>query len=392
MRETGRAALSGLRVIDFSWVLAGPMTTKMLAGMGAEVIKIESSTRREHTQRQPWWAVVNAGKKSCTINLSRPQGPELLRHLIAQSDMVVENFSNGVLAKFGLDYPTLAAIRPDLIFVSASGTGREGPQRDALAYGSLLQAYSGRASVIGTPNERVEAMGILPAWTDPITALWECCAVLAAIRHRRMTGEGAFIDLSMLESTVALLPELLFREALGSDTPAASGAREWSAAPSGCFRCAGDDAWLAVSVSDDVQWRALCDAMRKPELATDSRFADALARAAHRSQADDLLAAWLADQPAGRALDALQSRGVPAARSRHIGEVMEDPYFAERGLFPELADGSRNIALPWRDSEGFRGDFVPPPRLGEHNDYVFRELLGLDANEIETLTEAGVLR
>jgi len=220
--------LAGLRVVDFSWVLAGPMTTKMLAGMGAEIIKIESSTRREHTQRQPWWAVVNAGKKSCTINLSQPQGPELIRRLIAQSDMVVENFSNGVLAKFGLDYATLAKIRADLIFVSASGTGREGPQRDSLAYGSLLQAYSGRASVVGTLNERVEAMGILPAWTDPITALWESCAVLAAIRHRRVSGEGAYIDLSMLESTVALLPELLFREALGSETPTATGAAEAS--------------------------------------------------------------------------------------------------------------------------------------------------------------------
>jgi benzylsuccinate CoA-transferase BbsF subunit len=360
--------------------------------MGAEIIKIESSTRREHTQRQPWWAVVNAGKKSCTINLSRPQGPELIRRLIAQSDMVVENFSNGVLAKFGLDYATLAKIRADLIFVSASGTGREGPQRDSLAYGSLLQAYSGRASVVGTLNERVEAMGILPAWTDPITALWESCAVLAAIRHRRVSGEGAYIDLSMLESTVALLPELLFREALGSETPTATGAREPDAAPSGCFRCAGDDAWLAVSVSDDRQWRALCDAMRKPELAADSRFADAVSRVTHRAAADDLLAAWLRVQPPARALDALQSRGVPAARSRHIGAVIEDPYFADGGLFPVLADGSRSIALPWRDSEGFRGDFAPPPRLGEHNDYVFGELLGLDAHEIETLTEAGVLR
>lgn len=276
--------------------------------------------------------------------------------------------------------------------MSASGTGREGPQRDALAYGSLLQAYSGRASVVGTPNERVEAMGILPAWTDPITALWESCAVLAAIRHRRVSGEGAYIDLSMLESTVALLPEQLFREALGSKTPTATGAREWDAAPSGCFRCSGDDAWLAVSIGNDRQWRALCDAMRKPELATDPRFSDAFGRAAHRAAADNLLAEWLRDQTPAQALDALQSRGVPAARSRHIGVVMEDPYFADGGLFPLLADGSRSIALPWRDNAGFRGDFTPPPRLGEHNDYVFGELLGLDAHEIETLTEAGVLR
>lgn len=385
-------ALAGLRVVDFSWVLAGPMTTKMLAGMGAEVIKIESASRREHTQRAPWWAVVNAGKRSCTVNLGRPQGPELIRRLIASSDMVVENFSNGVLAKFGLDYDALRAIRPDLIFVSASGTGRDGPQRDALAYGSLLQAYSGRASLVGTPNTRVEAMGILPAWTDPITALWESCAVLAAIRHRRRTGEGAYIDLSMLESTVALLPELLFRETLHSELPTASGAREPDAAPSGCFRCAGDDEWIALSVRDDAQWHALCAAMDRPALAADARFADAVSRAAHRAEADAAVAGWLAQRDASRALDALQRGGVPAARSRHIGEVLGDPYFAKRGLFPELADGSRSIALPWRDTSGWRGEFKPPPKLGEDNDYVFRTLLGLRDEEVDELTEAGVLR
>ncbi|MEJ1974746.1 MAG: CoA transferase [Acetobacteraceae bacterium] len=213
---TAPGVLAGIRVVDFSWVLAGPMATKMLAGMGAEVIKIESGARPEHVQRYPWSAVVNAGKLSCTINLGQPEGPALIRRLIGMSDMVVENFSAGVLAKYGLDYAALRDVRPDLIFVSASGTGRAGPQRNALAYGTLLQAYSGRAGMIATPNPRLEAMGILPAWTDPITALWESCAMLAAIRHRRRTGEGAFIDLSMLESTVALLPESLFREALGS--------------------------------------------------------------------------------------------------------------------------------------------------------------------------------
>lgn len=385
-------ALSGTRVIDFSWVLAGPMTTKMLAGMGAEVIKIESASRREHTQRPPWWAVVNAGKRSCTINLSRPGGPELIRRLVASSDMVVENFSNGVLAKFGLDYEALRGIREDLIFVSASGTGREGPQRNALAYGSLLQAYSGRASVVGTPNTRVEAMGILPAWTDPITALWECCAVLAAVRHRRRTGEGAYIDLSMLESTVALLPELLFREALQSHEPGASGAGEANAAPSGCFRCAGADAWLALSVQDNAQWRVLCEVMEQPQLATDPRFVDHPSRNAHRSEADALVAAWFATQDAQHALELLQRGGVPAARSRHIGEVVEDPAFAQHGLFPMLPDGSRSIALPWRDIEGWRGEFTPPPRLGEDNDYVFGTLLGLAPDEVEALAEAGVLR
>jgi benzylsuccinate CoA-transferase BbsF subunit len=388
----GKGVLAGLRIVDFSWVLAGPMTTKMLAGMGAEVIKIESASRREHVERPPWWAVVNAGKLSCTINLRRAEGQALIRKLIGLSDMVVENFSTGVLTKFGLDYNALREIRPDLIFVSASGTGREGPQRDVLAYGSLLQGYSGRASAIGTPNTRVEAMGILPAWTDPITALWESCAILAAVRHRRRTGEGAYIDLSMLESTVALLPEMLFRETLGGSENAPGGNREPSAAPSGCFRCEGADSWLALSVCDDAQWLALCAAMGREDLAADQRFRDGPGRAAHRAGIEAEVTAWLRSRTADDAAACLQRAGVPAARSRHIGDVVQDPHFKDRVLFPELADGSRTIALPWQDGTGSRGDLKPPPKLGEDNDYVFQTLLGLAPAEIEQLTEAGVLR
>ncbi len=382
-------ALTGLRVVDFSWVLAGPMATKMLAAMGADVIKIESSTRPEHVKRYPWSAVVNAGKRSCTINLAKPEGQALIRRLVGLSDLVVENFSAGVLAKYGLDETALRGVRPDLIYVSASGTGRTGPQRDALAYGTLLQAYSGRAGMIATPNPRLEAMGILPAWTDPITALWEACAILAAIRHRRRTGEGAFIDLSMLESTVALLPESLFREALGSGGAAPGGNRDPDAAPSGCFRCAGPDSWLVLSVATDAEWTGLCAVMDRADLSADPRFSDAPGRAAHRATIEAELAAWLATQPAAETAARLQAAGVPAAQSRHIGAVAEDPHFA--GLFPELADGSRTIALPWRTADGWRGDFGPPPALGADNDYVFRTLLALEPAEIARLTEAGVL-
>jgi benzylsuccinate CoA-transferase BbsF subunit len=383
--------LDGIRIVDFSWVLAGPMATKMLAAMGAEVIKIESAARPEHVQRYPWSAVVNAGKLSCTISLSKPEGQALIRRLVGMSDLVVENFSAGVLGKYGLDYAALRDIRPDLIFVSASGTGREGPQRDALAYGTLLQAYSGRAGMIATPNPQLEAMGILPAWTDPITALWEACAILAAIRHRRRTGEGAFIDLSMLESTVALLPESLFREALGSGGDSPGGNRDPANAPSGCFRCAGADAWLVLSVDNDAEWAALCRVMHRDDLATDPRFRDGPSRAAHRAALDTEIAAWLATQNAEATETRLQDAGVPAARSRHIGDVIEDPHFAASNLFPELADGSRSIALPWKTEEGWRGDLRPPPALGADNDYVFRTLLGLDKAEIARLTESGVL-
>jgi len=384
------SALAGIRVVDFSWVMAGPLATKMLAAMGAEVIKIESATRPEHVKRYGWSSILNSGKLSCTINLAMQEGQALLRRLLGKSDILVENFSAGVLAKYGLGYEALREVRPDLVYVSASGVGREGPQRDALAYGTLLQGYSGRAGMIAEPNPRLEAMGILPAWTDPVTAMWECCAILAAIRHRRRTGEGAFIDLSMLESTVALLPEALLREGLGAGGRAPGGNFDPDAAPGGCFRCAGDDAWLVLSVRDDAEWVALCAAMQRPELASDPRFHDQPARQTHRAAADALVAAWLRAQPASEAEQCLQAHGVAAARSRHVGEVVADPHFSD--VFPTLEDGSRTIALPWVNNAGWRGSLRAAPALGADNDYVFRTLLGLETGEVERLTESGVLR
>jgi benzylsuccinate CoA-transferase BbsF subunit len=381
--------LAGIRVVDFSWVMAGPMTTKMLADLGAEVIKVESASRPEYANRGGLFAVTNNGKRSCTINITLPAGQELVHRLVAISDVVVENFSAGVLDKYRLGYETLRGIRPDLVYVSASGVGRMGPQRDALAYGTLLQGYSGRAGMIGEPNARMEAMGVLPAWTDPITALWETLAILAAIHHRRRTGHGAYVDLSMLESTVALLPESLLRHSLGVGSDSPGGNREPGASPSGCFPCDGDDEWVAVTVKTDAQWQGLCRAMGRPDLAADARYLDGPARLRRKAELDRELAHWLRARAAAAAEAVLQGEGVPAARSRNVADVVTDPQFVERGLFPELPDGSRTPALPWMDSEGWRGRFTPAPELGADNDYVLRELLGLSPSEISELRRAG---
>ena len=176
-------ALAGTRVVDFSWVVAGPMTTKMLAAMGAEVIKVESTRRPEFKNRGGYFAVLNNGKRSITVNIGDQRGQVLLRRLIAMSDVVVENFSRSVLMKNGLSYEEIRKVRPDIVFCSASGVGRTGPQAEALAYGTLLQGYSGRAGLVGAINAEMEAMGIVPAWTDPVTAIWEVTAILAALRQ-----------------------------------------------------------------------------------------------------------------------------------------------------------------------------------------------------------------
>lgn len=385
-------ALNGIRVVDFSWIIAGPMTTKMLGAMGAEIIKIESSFRPEHTARGGSFPVLNANKRSCSIDISRAEGQALVRRLVGISNLVVENFSARVLAKHRLAYADLRAVRPDLIFVSASGVGRSGPQKDWLAYGTLLQAYSGRAGLIGEPNLKLEAMGILPVWTDLVTAYWETTAILAALYHWRRTGIGGYLDLSMLESTVALLPEVLLREGMSGGGTGPAGNDEPDAAPGGCFRCAGDDAWLALSVRSDAEFAGFCAAVGQEHLTDDIRFRQPGLRLQQKSALNELAGTWLRNRDAADAEATLLSHGVPAARTRRFSEVMDDPLTQCRGIFPVLAEGKPNIALPWRTEDGWRGDMTPAPELGQDNDYVFGELLGIGRSGIDELISSGVIR
>ncbi|WP_283193315.1 CoA transferase [Rhizobium sp. AN80A] len=382
--------LEGIRVVDFSWVLAGPMTTKMLGAMGAEVIKVESGLRPEYRKRQGWPAVVNNNKKSSTINFTTPEGKEIVRELIRKSDILVENFSARVLKGHGLDYESVKRINERMIYVSASGVGRSGPQKDYLAYGTLLQSYSGRVGMIGEPNPRGESMGILPAWTDPVTAMWEVLAIVTALRHRKVTGMGSYIDLSMLESTVALLPESVIRLQLGLETREQGGNRTADCAPAGCFKCAGADAWVALSVAGDAEWKALCGLMRRPELFQDERYATREARISKRDDLNAMVAGWLADEDADVVERLLVSNGLSAARSRSIADVIDEHTKAGSGLFPDV-EHLKTIALPWKDIGGKRGRTSAAPALGDANQYVFGDLLGIPPEEIDRLVTEGVI-
>lgn len=386
------SALDGVRVLDFSWVVAGPMTTKMLACMGAEVIKVESTLRPEFLNRSSYFPVLNGGKKSITVNISSPAGQDLLRRLVGLSEVVVENFSSKVLRKYGLGYDEMRAVKPDIVFCSASGVGRTGPQADALAYGTLLQGYSGRAGLVGEVNGNLEAMGIVPAWTDPATAMWETLAILAALHRRRRTGEGAYLDLSMLESTVSLMPEALIRAALGDDGPAPARNVDPEGSPSGCFPAAGHDEWIALSARTQAEWQGLCAVMGRHDLARDPKLATPDDRIAARETLNRHVAVWAAGVPAAEAERRLVAIGVPAARTRSMMDVIEDPQIVARGVFPVLPDGSRSIALPWREDDGWRGEVREPPGLGADNAYVFGTLLGLADEEIDRLQREDVIR
>lgn len=384
--------LAGIRVVDFSWVMAGPMATKMLGAMGAEIIKVESTTRPEFSFREAWFAVINNNKKSCTLDITRPEAQSILHDLVATSDVVVENFSSRVLAKNNLAYQHLAKIKPDIIFVSASGLGRTGPERDVLAYGSLLQAYSGRVGMMGRMNPELEGMGVMPAWTDPVTALWETMAILAAIRHRQETGEGSYIDLSMLEATVALLPDAVLRAGLGQPPRDKSDRGDFGAAPSGCFRCAGPDDWLAISIRTDEQWRSLCGVLRQDKLARRADLASTAGRRAAHTELNETVAAWCRNISAAEAEILLQARTIPASRVRGIHDLVRDEHLKARGAFRQLSDGSWTTTLPWIADGGWRGAYSPTPALGSHNTYVLGDILGLSADRQEELRSSGVMR
>ena len=355
------------------------MATKMLGALGAEIIKIESSQRAEFSFRGGWFAGINNNKRSCTVDITTREGQALIRDLVAQSDVVVENFSSRVLRKNSLAYEDLKAVRKDIVYVSASGLGREGPERDLLAYGSLLQCYSGRVGLIGRANPQLEAMGVMPAWTDPVTSMWESLAILAALRHRAATGEGAFIDLSMLEATVALLPDALLHAGLGRAVPRDGSREDLSTLLSGLFRCAGEDEWIAVSVPDATALAGLCTALGQTALVQPDATRDALA-------------AWCRTRDAQAAEDALRAEGVPAARSRGIFDLVKDPHLSARGIYRQLDNGAWSIALPWMDTDGWRGALAPVPALGGDNAYVLGELLGLDTPRRAALEKAGAIR
>lgn len=389
-RDADEHTLAGIRVIDFSWVMAGPMCTKMLGAMGAEVIKVESSTRAEFKNRGGWFDILNNNKVSCSINITNRAGQELVRKLAAQSHVLVENFSAGVLPKYGLGYEDLRAINPALIYVSGSGVGRTGPLRDALAYGTLLQAFSGRCALVGTPNPSLEAMGVLPAWTDPVTAFWETLGIVSAIAGARRTGEGTYIDISMLEGTIALLPEsLLSAQGLGV-SPAALNT-ERNAIPSGCYRCSDPDGWVALAVRSNAEWQALCRALNLDRLSADLRLQNCSGRHEHAAEIHSALSARICELPSAQVEADLHQAGIPASKSRNIFEVVEDHDRRASGLFPRVTGGRRTIAIPWTDEHGWRGRTMPGPSLGEHTDWVLTSLLHLGPGDIAALKAEGAV-
>ena len=386
---TALLPLSGVRVADFSWIIAGPTATRHLALMGAEVIKVGSARRPDPSSNGSAFHVYNQSKRYAAMNLSQPRGKALAVELAALCDVVVENYAAGVFERLGLGYETLSAARPDLIMVASSGTGHSGPDRDYVAYGSLLQHYTGWNSVSGFPGGEPIKGGL---WADPWVGMELAMITLAALVNRAETGAGQYVDFSMAEALSASLSQALIEYQMTGAEPTPMGNRDMFAAPSGVYGCAGNDRWLAVEIRDNAQWRALCETIGRRDLAA---LDSPAARKAREDDLDAAISAWTANRTDWGAFETLQSAGVPCAPSLDMGRLHAERQLNEGGyLTPvEYPDGRTPTlpTLPWRFDGARPAAARAAPQLGRDSDYVYRELLGLSADEVAELTDARVI-
>jgi crotonobetainyl-CoA:carnitine CoA-transferase CaiB-like acyl-CoA transferase len=385
--------LAGVRIVDFSWVLTGPICTKFLAALGAEVIKIESRARPDLSQRDTSWEELNPSKKSITLNLTEEPARDLARRLIAVSDVVVENFSAGVMDRLGLGYQRLSEVNPSLIMASSSALGRTGPERERVAYGTLIQCFTGWAALSAHPGfPPRSAAGI---WTDPLTAALETFLLMAAVWRQRATGQGCFFDISMAEATIAALPEPILAWSLNQELVEPRGNRDPLVAPQGAYPARGDDRWLAVSVQSDAAWLALCDRIGRPDLGADSGLRDAAGRRARHDEVDRAMAAWSRTLAPDAAAAMLQARGIAATPTLTPADVLTDRHLAARGFashVDSLAGGRRaTLGFPWLVDGARPADFRRPPDLGQHNREILLDLLGLDPVEYQQLIDAQII-
>ena len=400
-----RLPLQGIRVADFGQVIAAPVTAQILGWLGAEVILVETESRFTTRVWPPFadgefginnsggFNLVNNNKLSCSLDLRQPDARELAKGIISVSDVLVENYATGVMENLGLGYDEVKKLRPDIVYMSLGAFGRSGPFKGLTGFHSVINLFSGLAAVTGYPGTHPRIMGgLIP---DAFAGCYCVLAVLEALYHRSRTGEGQFVEVSMTEALTGMIPEAVMEYSLtGTEQPRA-GNRDGRRAPHGVFRCLGEEKWVAISVENDAQFRALAQAAGNLGWAADARFATTAARLENQDALESLLQEWTAGQETAEVVAALQVAGVPAAPVSDTAEVLADPHLMERGFVAHVehpAAGTRSvITLPWA-ADGQRGDAVrPAPTFGQHNEWVLKELLQLPDEEYERLVSSGAI-
>ncbi|MDY0934015.1 CaiB/BaiF CoA-transferase family protein [Pseudomonas viridiflava] len=404
-------ALSHLRVLDLSRVLAGPWAGQILADLGADVIKVErpvcgDDTRSwgppflkdetgQNTTEAAYYLSANRNKQSVTIDFTRPEGQQLVRELVAKSDIVIENFKVGGLAAYGLDYASLKDVNPKLIYCSITGFGQTGPYAKRAGYDFMIQGLGGLMSLTGRPDgdEGGGPVKVGVALTDILTGLYSTTAILAALAHRDQSGVGQYIDMALLDVQVACLANQAMNYLTTGVAPKRLGNAHPNIVPYQDFPTADGD--FILTVGNDSQFRKFAEVAGQSQWATDPRFLTNKLRVANRSELIPLIRQATVFKTTAQWVDELEAAGVPCGPVNDLSQVFDDPQVLARGLAIELPHvlGGRvaQVASPIRLSETPVEYRRAPPLLGEHTSQVLQELLGMSGDEVVALREAGVL-
>jgi crotonobetainyl-CoA:carnitine CoA-transferase CaiB-like acyl-CoA transferase len=404
--------LTGIRVLDLSYVFAVPYMAGLLSDLGAEVIKIEAPHKLDQTRgrafgpyldndpaQDPWnrsgiFYVVNRGKRSLAMDLSQPEGQEIFRALVAKSDIVLENFTPRVMRKWGLHYDELKKIKPSLIMLSNTGYGSTGPWSSFPSQGTTLEATMGITFYTGYRGDKPWKVGqsypdFIACWAG-LNGLW------AAIAHMRKTGQGQWVDVGMYQLGVALMPEPLLQKQLDGTEPIRMGNEHAEHVPSNLYQTKGTDQWLALSIHTDDQWATLTTLMQKAELASDPRFSTAAARQLHRDAVNAVVAAWCLTYTPQALFEQLQAHGIAAAPVLNSRDLLQDPHLKHRNFYetvthPEPIGERPIIGRPYKLR--FRDAHIkkPGPRFGEDNDSILREIIGKTPEQISALKDSNIV-
>ena len=401
--------LKGIRVVALTWMWAGPWMGAVLADMGAEIIKIETSQRLDHQRVAKLWQdpsqelnqkpdlnrglfnVTNRGVKSCTLNLKQPEGIKIFKNLVKISDVVIVNFAPRILPGWGLDYAALKEVKPDIILVTLPAFGSTGPDRDYVSYASTIEAAGGLSASFGYAGEGPVLSGTYPG--DPIGSMYGVVGVLAALNYHHKTGKGQHVDIAQSEGVTTLIPEVILEYVMNHRIRPRIGNRDEIKAPHGCYPCKGEDKWVAIAVGTDEEWEALCRIMNNPVWSRDEKFSDQYSRWQNQDELNKLIAGWTRDFSNYEIMHRLQGAGVSAGCSLNIEEVINNPHVKQRGIFIEqnhpVAGNTIVYRAPW--ASALTSAESPAPCLGEHNEYVFKTLLSMSDNEIAELVKEKVI-
>ncbi|MGB2856628.1 MAG: CoA transferase [Dehalococcoidia bacterium] len=401
-----RYALEGVRIADFCWLWAGAYATGLLALLGAEVIKIESMARPdpsrkmtltigqafEGVEHSPVFNSINLNKLSVSLNLKQPEAVVLAKKIVQISDVASENMRPGAMDSIGLGYDVLKEVKPDIIMLSSSAFGAEGPLRRYGGYAPSFACYSGLAHLTGYSDGPPNPM---TGSTDLMSATTSAFAIMAALNHRQHTGQGQHIDMASVESLAVFTGDALMEYIMNGRVQSRNGNHDRIMAPHNCYRCRGDDKWVSIAVATDEEWQAFCNAAGHPEWASDERFADTYSRWKNERELNDLIGEWTVNYTHYEVTEILQKAGVAAIPSFSNEEIFSDPHFKARELAVEVEHPSmgKQVVLgpPWRLSETPARVTKSAPTMGENNEYVFGEILGMSGKEIARLIEEEII-